>query len=482
MSANHQPYNFNVTTEIEQTANQFLEEAELKEVSGEFFKFNSKGEAVSINDYAVYEYIKHKYHICIIGSMPFIYDNGVYERDETGSRLKGIITECLLEHKDMIKSNIQERIYKLFLNDPALQYRMDQMNNYPAQWIVFDNCIYDPISKQTIAHDPKYRAINKIRFKYDNDFVLSAEVVNNSSIYKWLSGLLPEADDLEMLLEYLGYCLTIDTEQQKFLMLHGIAGSGKSLVIRAIGEVVGSENMSSQPLEKLSRRFATYNLLGKLVNSCGDISTGIVEDASTLKQVLGEDLMQAEAKGKDAISFKPYAKLLFSANGLPTINNEDSAGFYRRVLIANCEQNFDKVDPGFFNKVIKPDLNIFVYMIVRALEKMYERGVLLESQGSKDQVEKMWEKSDPVKAFLKDCTKKKAGARIQPRALYDVFDQYRFRIVAEQLSPNAFYASMESKGYKRIKSHGIQYFVDIELKGVQTEPETDDLEINVINQ
>ena len=435
--------------------------------SDEFIKVNSAGKK-SINDYAVYQHVKENQPICIIGGVPYLYTNGVYERDETGARLKGIITACLAGYEDMITSYIQNRIYNLFMNDPDLHFDMDDMNNYPAEWVMFKNIIYDPVNKTFHAHDPEYRALNMVNVDYPNEVynTLKRKEFCRFEVYKWLCSLFPWVDDFEMVLEYLGYCLTIDTRQQKFLIIEGLPGSGKSLVIKAIGEVVGHKNVSSLALEKISHRFASYNLVGKLVNSCGDISTSAIEDITTIKQAIGEDYIQAEAKGKDAISFKPYAKLLFSSNGLPTIGNEQSAGFYRRVLVAKASHNVTEIDPMFFDNVIKPELDFFVFMILKALERMYERGTIAESDGSKAMVNEMWSNSDPVKAWLNDCTIRAVGERLSKPYAYTLFEQYRFHMQAPQISRNAFYASLKAKGYSFIKSNGCDYIQDLRITAV----------------
>ncbi len=435
-----------------------------------FFKGNAKGE-YRVIDFNVFEYIKKNFPICIVGGVPFVYHDGYYERDNTsGTMIKGLIRDCLMVRKEQITSTIENRIYNLFLNDPELQFSMDQMNNYPKHWIVFRNCVYDPIEKLTFAHDPSYRAINRIAVDYKTDVFGARQIEEitegklNSKVYSWLKGLFPDPEDFEMVLEYCGYCLTIDTRQQKFLILEGLPASGKSVLIKLIGDIVGSDNISNLPLEKFSHRFASFNIMGKLVNSCGDIGTSVIDDITIQKQALGEDYIQAEAKGKDAISFKPYAKLLFSANGLPTIENEESSGFYRRVLVANTRHNVEKVDPMFYEKNILPEVDTFVYMIVKALERMYERGTIVESAGSTKSVNRMWAKSDPVKAFLDECTRPKQGAKIERSYLFKLFDLARFNLQAKKLSSTQFYASLRAKGYEvDFKTGGIMYVTDIEL-------------------
>lgn len=71
-----------------------------------------------------------------------------------------------------------------------------------------------------------------------------------------------------MLKQYIGYCLTRDTRQQKMLVLKGMEGVGKSVILRRMTEIVGENNMTNNSLEKLKDKFTTVELAGMLVNTC----------------------------------------------------------------------------------------------------------------------------------------------------------------------------------------------------------------------
>ena len=146
----------------------------------------------------------------------------------------------------------------------------------------------------------------EIPHKYDPD-----AKYNGTKMEEYLNFICEEEDSREMLLQFVGYCLTKDVGQQKFLVLNGEGGTGKSTVIRLIEALTGSRNVSNISLTDLQQRFASFGLMGKLLNSCADLEIQALEDTSVIKKILGEDTLRAEQKGKDAISFKSYAKLIF---------------------------------------------------------------------------------------------------------------------------------------------------------------------------
>ena len=64
--------------------------------------------------------------------------------------------------------------------------------------------------------------------------------------------------------------MTTDTQFQKFLMLKGNGGTGKSVAVALIQHVIGNENTSSISLQDLNKRFYATGMYGKLLNACAD--------------------------------------------------------------------------------------------------------------------------------------------------------------------------------------------------------------------
>ena len=118
-----------------------------------------------------------------------------------------------------------------------------------------------------------------------------------------------------------------DTSQQKMLILTGNGGTGKSVLIDLIQDLVGIKNCCSVSLQDLNKRFYATNLFGKLLNACGDIPVGIIDKTDVVKKVVGEDALLFEKKGKDPSLFYSHAKLLFSCNSVPK-NVEDKSDMH----------------------------------------------------------------------------------------------------------------------------------------------------------
>lgn len=421
----------------------------------QFHLISDQGKVTGVFDYAIFDYIRKHNDLFVLGNVPYLYEDGVYRADRSGAKLKTLIRELI--YPEFIKSTTIKRIFDLFLSDSGLQVSAEDLNNYPAEWICFKNGFYDPIRKAMYPHDPKYRTINQIPHSF-----LPEGKPTGANLGEWLKFITPDKETEEMLKQFAGLCMTRDTRQQKFLILNGEGGSGKSTLIRLIELMIGTENISNISLSQLSQRFSAYGLLGKLLNSCADLELTALEDTSVLKKCLGEDVLFGEAKGKDGVSFKSYAKLIFSTNELPIVKGERTNGFYRRLLIIPMNRVPEKKDSDFFGK-IAGEIDWFIMESVHALERMYEAGRITESAESIEAVKTLRCESDTVEAFLTDKTVRDPEGRVRKPDLYRSYENYCQDLDRQSLTKQNFFRSMKAKGIGTIKTGGIEYFKGIFL-------------------
>lgn len=421
----------------------------------QFHLIDTEGRITGVFDFRILEYLKRAENIFVMGGVPYIYCNGVYAADVSGAKLKTLIRDLI--YPRFIKSNTIRRIYDLFISDVELQKEPKQLDQYPENWINFQNGFYNAVTKKMIPHSPAYLATIQIPHEFKPD-----EVQDNPVMREWLSFITEgDPDNLEMLLQYMGYCLTRDIRQQKFLILTGVGGTGKSLLIRLLGEMVGASNTSNISLSELGQRFAAYGLLGKLLNSCADLETTALEDTAVLKKILGEDVIRTEAKGKDAISFQSVAKLIFSTNELPIVKTEKTNGFYRRLLILPMNRTPQEKRTDFYED-LKAGLPYLMKISVEALSRMYETKTITESESSKKAVQEMRNDSDTVAAFLQakitqvpDSTQH----RIKKADMFRAYDVFCRDLERQPLTKSNFYKSMRLKGIGEVRdSRGYDCF------------------------
>ena len=124
----------------------------------------------------------------------------------------------------------------------------------------------------------------------------------------------------------------------------------------------------------MNGRFKTAELFGKLVNLGDDIGKGFIKDSAELKNLATGETLVVERKGKDPFDLRNYAKLIFSANEVPRIDDKTD-GLNRRLMIVPFKAKFtnkdDDYDPFIIDKLLSPDsLQYCLVMAIRGLKRL----------------------------------------------------------------------------------------------------------------
>ena len=416
----------------------------------QFHLIDSNGKPTGVFDFRVFEYIKNNYSIFICGC-PYIYEHGVFDPDRQGTKLKKIIRDLLFDK--FKKSRTINQIYNLILDADELQKDISEVNRYPKSSINLQDCMLDAKCMKVIAHDPKFLSINQLPWKWSD----IQNAVKGKEIERFLNFIFRCSDDRQMMLEYAGLCFTKDTSQQKFLILCGLGGTGKSVLILLIEKAVGISNVSNVALQELSRRFSTSLLVGKTLNSCADLSEGLLEDTATMKKLLGEDFVFSERKGQDGFMFKNYSKMLFSTNTLPLITSERTNGFYRRLLILKMDKQPENPDPELAEKLEK-ELPYFIQLAIKALHEMYQRGTITESTNSRQAVLQMRKDSDVVESWLNDNCTVGTDLKAERTLAFNDFKSYCENEERVALTRNGFFKALRTKNFAEARGKTERYF------------------------
>lgn len=450
--------------EIRSILDRFIEQHERKPKAEKnldrYHVIGKDGEPVGVMDIEIVEEVLRTTAFFVLGETPYVYDQGVYREDAKGVCLKGIIQKYL--YRKFIKSNVLNRIYFLLLVQGGIQKQFPDLYNLPAEWINFKNGYYDPVEQAMYPHDPKYLCLNQIPYEFHPEDK-EKSLGGGETIKEYLSSSIPDITEQRMLWEYLGYCMTSDTKLQKFLMLVGEGGTGKSVVISLFQKVIGIGNCASISLQNLNQRFYATGLFGKLLNACGDIPCKALESIDVLKKAVGEDSLLYEKKGQDAMQFFSHAKLLFSSNGMPDNVEEKSDAFYRRLLILEMNHKPETKDSKLKKKIGK-ETDYAIHMAVNALHELYERGELSESENSRRCVEEARRSADSVKAFVDEMVIKKPGAWLARSSAYEAYDEYCKDNGRQPLGKAKFIPEMKRKGYTAVKYQGIFKYRDMAIR------------------
>lgn len=245
-------------------------------------------------------------------------------------------------------------------------------------------------------------------------------------IKKFLKEVLHETD-IPIIQELIGYCLLKEYPIQKAIMFLGEGSNGKSVLLSLIKTFLGSENISSIPLQALDdNRFAAAQLYGKLANIYADISTKALYQTGVFKMLTGGDMISAEQKFQKHFNFINYAKLMFSCNQLPETKDE-SLAYFRRWIIIEFPNKFEgrKADKNLIKKLTTEDelSGLFNWALI-GLKRLIKQGEFTHSPAM-DEMEKIYKmKSSPLSAFVMEKVKVEEDSHISKDDFYQTYRSF----------------------------------------------------------
>ena len=182
-----------------------------------------------------------------------------------------------------------------------------------------DNCVH--------PHSRESRFQSVLPFSYD---INATCPVFDKFLHDIMKG---DAECIQLLLEYMGYCLSGDAPiYQKAILFIGNGSNGKSTFLNILTALIGSNNVSSVKLDKIGDETSNISLMGKLVNIADEAGTRSLRDTESFKNAVSGGVIVGRKLYKDKVSFIPRAKFLISCNTMPT-TYDSSHGFFRRMLI-----------------------------------------------------------------------------------------------------------------------------------------------------
>ena len=195
---------------------------------------------------------------------------------------------------------------------------------------------------ELLPHDPAYFFRYHTGIKYDAK--AKCPVFD-----KFLADITKNDESMmQLLLEWLGYVLTVSVSAEKALFLYGTAANGKTTYLRIMRKLAGGDSGASDvPLKDiLSYRFGLFNVISKTVNIDSDTSAITDANFAVFKQIVSGEDVTGEGKGKNQFSVRLAAKLVFACNELPEVRCSDIEALRRRVCLVPFEQTFSSQPVG----------------------------------------------------------------------------------------------------------------------------------------
>ncbi|MDD4113225.1 MAG: phage/plasmid primase, P4 family, partial [Herbinix sp.] len=324
-----------------------------------WYEYNKRTDGIRINTGLLARELVNSYPVINIMGGIYLYSNGYYKltgKAERYARVKSMIED------EYVTSNILRDAEFSWVNDKSAMIHMDSLYKDPYL-LNLQNGIYSIKEKTLYPHTQQHISINQLNCSY----VLNAEC---PVFLQYLNDIIKDTETILLLQEVFGYFLIPETYAQKCFIIVGQGNTGKSTFLKAVQIVIGNMNISFVPLQKLSDRFSTAELFGKLVNICPDLPTTVIRDTGVFKIITGEDTVLAEKKYESAFTFNNKARLIFSCNKLPDSSDKSDA-FFNRLIIIPFNHKIKKMDP-YLGKKIENEKNGILLWALDGLTRLID--------------------------------------------------------------------------------------------------------------
>jgi len=166
--------------------------------------------------------------------------------------------------------------------------------------------------------------------------------------------------------------------------------------------------------------------------------------------------------------FRPFARLIYSANDIPRSPDRTFA-FYRRLCIIPFPYQFlgAKADKGLINKLTTPEeLSGLLNRALRGLRRLHENKVFTEPETVKKALAEYQKWNDPISGFVQDKCQLDVGNRIERQMLFTAYAKYCLEEGFKTESRNSFYKRVRSfPGVGEVEAHDGNYiFTGLKLK------------------
>lgn len=287
------------------------------------------------------------------------------------------------------------------------------------------NGIFDKENKKLLPFNPKYVFTSKVATKYvDND--IPEPTYNGWTFSKWIEELSNGDKDKTTLLWQMIASVIQNRRTSNVLFClidNGEGRTGKSTFEALLMNLVGKNNYTALKLEEFDHSFLLAQAYGaSLIIGDDNDPKGYIDNGSTLKSIVTNELVLINPKGQRPFSAKFYCTIVQSMNGFPRFK-DTSGGLYRRFRLIQFNHQYTDTPDGrkVKDEYIK-DQRLLQWILKQALKINID--TIINTQESQQAVQELQLENDIVLSFVNEVVPNLESKRVPIALLFALFRKY----------------------------------------------------------
>lgn len=287
------------------------------------------------------------------------------------------------------------------------------------------NGIYNKTANKLLPFNPKYVFTGKVATPYINKHIPEPSF-NGWKFSDWINEL-SNGDPNKTTLLWQMIASVIQNRRTSNVLFclidDGRGRTGKSTFETLLMNLVGKDNYTALKLEEFDHPFLLAQAYGaSLVIGDDNDPKGYIDNGSTLKSIVTNELVLINPKGQRPFSARFYCTIVQSMNGFPRFK-DTSNGLYRRFRLIQFNHQYPDTPAG---RKIKDEYvknqQLLQWILKKALTVNID--TIINTQESQQAVNDLQLENDIVLSFVNEMVPDLESTRIPITLLFALFRKY----------------------------------------------------------
>jgi putative DNA primase/helicase len=267
--------------------------------------------------------------------------------------------------------------------------------------------------------------------------------------------------------ELIGYLVQPRRNIPLIVILLGGGDNGKTVMIRTVVRLLGSQLVHAQRVEDLDKnRFAMGSLFGKLLFVDDDVRAGARLPDGVLKTISEAKEVTGELKYQPSFNFVVRTVPVLLCNNIPSLADL-SHGMLRRLMVVPFNRQFTDQDRDLdlFERIWANELPGVLNRALGGYRRLLERGSKFKRPAAVKQATKHWlQQANPLPAFVQAHCLRQADGRCLVKSFYTAYttwtQQMGYTLTQTQQTVTR---NLEHLGYKTARTNKGVAFIGLVL-------------------